>query len=115
MGKPGLRLFRLFGIDVYLHWAWIIVAVIEIEARPYSSLPWNIAEYLSLFATKQNVVPATEDAAAITPGWKPGEPKRFFHDFSRLVLEENLEIDRLEPLDDSAHAVLGYLLGGRRH
>jgi ABC-2 type transport system ATP-binding protein len=42
------------------------------------------------------------------------DPKRFFHDFSRMVLEENLEIARLEPLDDSAHAVLGYLLGGRR-
>jgi ABC-2 type transport system ATP-binding protein len=42
------------------------------------------------------------------------DPKRFFSDFSRLVLEENLEIARLEPLDDSAHAVLGYLLGGRR-
>lgn len=39
-------------------------------------------------------------------------PRRFFEDFGRLVLSENLEVTRLEPLDESAHAVLGYLLGG---
>ena len=41
-------------------------------------------------------------------------PRRFFRDFGRLVLEEDWEIRRLEPLDESAHAILGYLLGGRR-
>ena len=42
-------------------------------------------------------------------------PRRFFRDFTRLVLEEGVEVRRLEPLDDSAHAILGYLLGaGRR-
>jgi ABC-2 type transport system ATP-binding protein len=40
-------------------------------------------------------------------------PRRFFRDFTRLVLEENIEVRHLETLDDSAHAVLGYLLGGR--
>jgi ABC-2 type transport system ATP-binding protein len=40
-------------------------------------------------------------------------PRRFFGDFARLVLEENYQIDHLETLDDSTHAVLGYLLGGR--
>jgi ABC-2 type transport system ATP-binding protein len=40
-------------------------------------------------------------------------PRRFFADLSRLVLEENLDIRHLETLDESAHAVLGYLLGGR--
>ncbi len=39
-------------------------------------------------------------------------PKRFFEDFGRLVVSEELEVARLEPLDESAHAVLGYLLGG---
>jgi len=39
-------------------------------------------------------------------------PRRFFEDFGRLVVAENLEVTRLEPLDESAHAVLGYLLGG---
>jgi len=39
-------------------------------------------------------------------------PRRFFEDFGRMVLAENLDVTRLEPLDESAHAVLGYLLGG---
>jgi ABC-2 type transport system ATP-binding protein len=42
-------------------------------------------------------------------------PRRFFRALTRLVLEEDHAIERLEPLDDSAHAILGYLLGsGRR-
>jgi ABC-2 type transport system ATP-binding protein len=40
-------------------------------------------------------------------------PQRFFQDLTRLVLEEWFEVRHLETLDDSAHAVLGYLLGGR--
>jgi ABC-2 type transport system ATP-binding protein len=39
-------------------------------------------------------------------------PRRFFEEFGRLVVEQELEVTRLEPLDESAHAVLGYLLGG---
>lgn len=39
-------------------------------------------------------------------------PKTFFQDFGRLVVRERLTVRRLEPLDDSAHAILGYLLGG---
>jgi ABC-2 type transport system ATP-binding protein len=39
-------------------------------------------------------------------------PRRFFEDFGRLVTDEALDVTRLEPLDESAHAVLGYLLGG---
>jgi ABC-2 type transport system ATP-binding protein len=41
-------------------------------------------------------------------------PGAFFRHFTRLVVEEDLDVRRLETLDDSAHAVLGYLLGGRR-
>jgi ABC-2 type transport system ATP-binding protein len=41
-------------------------------------------------------------------------PRRFFAEFTRLVLEENLDVRRLETLDDSTHAVLNYLLGGGR-
>jgi ABC-2 type transport system ATP-binding protein len=40
-------------------------------------------------------------------------PRRFFAEFTRLVLEEDFQIDHLETLDDSTHAVLGYLLGAR--
>jgi ABC-2 type transport system ATP-binding protein len=39
-------------------------------------------------------------------------PRRFFEEFGRLVVSESLDVTRLEPLDESAHAVLGYLLGG---
>src|SRR5262249_38830978 len=38
-------------------------------------------------------------------------PRRFFPEFTRLVLEEGFEVLHLETLDDSTHAVLGYLLG----
>jgi ABC-2 type transport system ATP-binding protein len=40
-------------------------------------------------------------------------PRQFFHHFAGLVLEEQIEVRHLEPLDDSAHAILGYVLGGR--
>ncbi len=39
-------------------------------------------------------------------------PKTFFRDFGTLAVRERLNVRRLEPLDDSAHAILGYLLGG---
>jgi ABC-2 type transport system ATP-binding protein len=40
-------------------------------------------------------------------------PQRFFQELTRLILEEWHEIVRLETLDDSTQAVLGYLLRGR--
>jgi len=40
-------------------------------------------------------------------------PQRFFKHFTRLVLEEWYEVCHLETLDDSTHAVLGYLLGAK--
>jgi ABC-2 type transport system ATP-binding protein len=43
---------------------------------------------------------------------KARHPKRFLEAFGRLVIAEQLEVRRLEPLDESAHAILGYLLGG---
>jgi ABC-2 type transport system ATP-binding protein len=39
-------------------------------------------------------------------------PQRFFKEVMRLVIEHNVNLYRLEALDDSAHAILGYLLGG---
>ncbi len=49
--QGSLHLFRIKGIDVYLHWSWFIVAVYEIQARKgsYSSVLWNVLEYLALF------------------------------------------------------------------
>jgi Zn-dependent protease len=49
--QGSLHLFRIKGIDVYLHWSWFIVAIFEIQARKgnYSSVLWNVLEYLALF------------------------------------------------------------------
>lgn len=40
-------------------------------------------------------------------------PRRFFQELTTLVLEEGFEVRHVETLDDSAEAILGYLLGGR--
>ncbi len=46
-----LRLFRIAGIQVYLHWTWLAVAYFEIVSRvnKYQSMTWNVIEYLALF------------------------------------------------------------------
>jgi Zn-dependent protease/RNA polymerase subunit RPABC4/transcription elongation factor Spt4 len=50
--QGSIRLFQLFGINVYLHWSWFIIAYLVIKFRTglYSSPVWNVLEYLSLFA-----------------------------------------------------------------
>jgi len=53
-----------------------------------------------------------EDAGGIVI--RARNPRRFFKEFAGVVLEENLDVRRLETLDDSAQAILGYLLGGGR-
>ena len=40
-------------------------------------------------------------------------PRRFFQQLTHVVLEEGFDVQHLETLDDSTHAVLGYLLGKR--
>ena len=51
MFQRAFRLFSVSGISVYLHPLWFIVAFYEISSRKryYSSISWNIAEYLALF------------------------------------------------------------------
>jgi Zn-dependent protease len=50
-GQGSIRLFRFSGVTVFLHWSWFLVALFEINSRAghYSSVAWNVAEYLSLF------------------------------------------------------------------
>lgn len=50
--QGAIRLFRVAGVTVFLHWSWFLVAVYEIQSRGhgYSSLVWNATEYLTLFA-----------------------------------------------------------------
>jgi Zn-dependent protease len=49
--KGSIHLFRLAGVDLYLHWSWFLVAIYEIQGRQhrYSSVTWSILEYLALF------------------------------------------------------------------
>jgi Zn-dependent protease len=49
--QGSIHLFRFSGIDVFLHWSWFLVAVYEIQSRKgsYSSVTWNVLEYLALF------------------------------------------------------------------
>ena len=49
--QGSIRLFKLFGITVYLHWAWFLaVAYFVNQARDHASLLWSVLECLSLFA-----------------------------------------------------------------
>ena len=63
---------------------------------------------------------ALEDVVGVEVGDGPTlvvqarNPRRFYRALTRLVLEEDYAVAHLEPLDDSAHAILGYLLGGAR-
>jgi Zn-dependent protease len=58
----SLWLFQLFGIDVYVHWSWLLVAFFQVQARAqagaednpflplYASGKWYALQYLALFA-----------------------------------------------------------------
>jgi Zn-dependent protease len=49
--EGSIHLFRFSGVDVFLHWSWFVVGIYEIQSRSgrYTSIAWNVAEYLSLF------------------------------------------------------------------
>lgn len=49
--QGSLRLFRLWGIDVHVHWSWLIVAMYSVSTRVpnYAAPIWALAEYLMLF------------------------------------------------------------------
>ena len=65
-------------------WQWAISSSCASKDAALDYLKFSLdPKYLAQFAIKQNVVPATEDAAAMTPGWKQGEAKRFFLDESQ--------------------------------
>jgi Zn-dependent protease len=50
--RGSFKIFTLAGIGVYVHWSWFLVAIYSIQYRTheYSSMTWNVLEYLSLFA-----------------------------------------------------------------
>src|ERR1035441_4718384 len=49
--QGSIHLFRLAGVDLFLHWSWFLVAAYEVESRKgrYASVIWNVLEYLALF------------------------------------------------------------------
>jgi Zn-dependent protease len=50
--QGSIHLCCVAGVDLYLHWSWFVVAAFEIQSRAgsYSSITWNVLEYLALFA-----------------------------------------------------------------
>src|ERR1700742_3209924 len=50
--RGSIRIFRFLGIDVFLHWSWILIAVLRIEFlhyHEYQMPAWYVIEYLGLF------------------------------------------------------------------
>jgi Zn-dependent protease len=53
--RGSIRIFRFLGVDVYLHYSWLIWAIIRYKVqflhfREYSSPIWYGVEYLALFS-----------------------------------------------------------------
>ena len=49
--QGSFRLFKLFGIEVFLHWSWFLLALVQIQIRRglFNSIIWDILAYLTLF------------------------------------------------------------------
>lgn len=47
----SFRLFKLFGIEVFLHWSWFLLALVQIQIRRdlFNSITWDILAYVTLF------------------------------------------------------------------
>jgi multiple sugar transport system substrate-binding protein len=65
-------------------WQWAISSGCSNQDAALKYLEFSLnPKYISQFATKQNVIPATDEAAAMTEGWKEGDTKRFFLEESK--------------------------------
>jgi multiple sugar transport system substrate-binding protein len=64
-------------------WQWAVSSSCgeKTAAMDYIKFSLN-KKYLAEMAEKQNVIPATEEAAGMVDGWQPGGAKRFFLDES---------------------------------
>jgi multiple sugar transport system substrate-binding protein len=64
-------------------WQWAVSATCGEKAAAMDYIKFSLnKKYLAEMAEKQNVIPATEEAAAMVDGWQPGGAKRFFLDES---------------------------------
>lgn len=69
-------------------WQWAVSSTCGNKEAAMDYLEFSLdPKYLAEFATKQSVVPATEEAAALSPGWEEGGTKRFFLDESAAFAE----------------------------
>lgn len=60
-------------------WQWAVSSSCVSKDAAIDYLEFSLKpEYLSRFAEELGLVPATREAAAITPGWEPGSPNEFF-------------------------------------
>ena len=67
-------------------WQWAVSSSCADKVTAMEYLKASLtAKTIAAFATEQNVIPATEEAAAIAPGWQVGGDKRFFLDESRKL------------------------------
>jgi Zn-dependent protease len=51
--RGSIRIFRFLGVDVYLHWMWVLWAIFRIgfwHFHQYNSPVWYAIEYLGLFS-----------------------------------------------------------------
>jgi ABC-2 type transport system ATP-binding protein len=81
-----------------------------LSIRVNSDQPRKLAGDLLRLEDVVGVELGTEDALVV----RARNPRRFFRAFTGLVLEEAYDVRHLETLDDSAEAILSYLLGARR-
>jgi ABC-2 type transport system ATP-binding protein len=90
---------------------------IRVDLRPRGGAKEDGRELAALLLRLQDVsgveIVETTEPETMRVQVRARNPQRFFRDFGRLVLEEWFEVVRLETLDDSAEAVLGYLLGAK--
>jgi multiple sugar transport system substrate-binding protein len=69
-------------------WQWAVSSSCGNKDAAMDYLEFSLdPKYLAEFATEQNVIPATEEAAALAPGWEKGGTKRFFLDESAAFAE----------------------------
>ena len=47
----SIRLFRIFGIEAFLHWSWFLIAIYEVQQwrAIFTSPVWAVVLYLGLF------------------------------------------------------------------
>lgn len=65
-------------------WQWAISSTCSDKTGAAAYLKFSLQpKYLAQFADKQDVIPATEEAATMVKGWEVGGAKRFFLDESR--------------------------------